>query len=438
MKILYTPAGDTDPIRDFHDGAILHIIRKYKPEKAVIFLSAEMTAKENERKVYSKAIKNIAPECEITFICSDIKDVHHMESLLPLADEFVKIRNKYPDIEILLNLSSGTPQMKTIMSFLATDFDNVRAVQVASPRKGSNRDNYAAQDTDDIDIIIATNEDNEPEYKDRSSEPQLSVLRRYALRYQIISLVQNYEYSNALKLYKKNKILFADVTGKLLEHAVYREMLKYDDAQKIISSVGGFKLATSAKREIQNLNEFLMVMELRQRQSKLTDFLVKITPFLYCLALFYFKSKLKINVNDIVVDLGNNKSKRISLDKLKYHYPEFLNALNREFGSFRDNSELSFSNILVMMAQTKECDKKLLALFKELRKVEQKQRNYAAHTIISITESDLRNIEPYFTSREIFSKLREAFLLVMQGEKIYEKNIYDDINRYIIKSMDEY
>lgn len=25
MSILYTPAGDTDPIRDFYDGAILHV-----------------------------------------------------------------------------------------------------------------------------------------------------------------------------------------------------------------------------------------------------------------------------------------------------------------------------------------------------------------------------------------------------------------------------
>ena len=29
MTILYTPAGDTDPIRAGHDGAILHIIRKF-------------------------------------------------------------------------------------------------------------------------------------------------------------------------------------------------------------------------------------------------------------------------------------------------------------------------------------------------------------------------------------------------------------------------
>lgn len=439
MRILYTPAGDTDPIRGFRDGAILHIIRKYKPEKAIIFLSLEMTEKENNTHLYSKAIKSLDTECEIEFINSGLKDVHHMETLLPLAEEFVKIRKAYGDAEILLNLSSGTPQMKTIMSFLATDFDNVRAIQVDSPSKGSNRRNHATQDSDDIDVMIETNEDNEPGYEDRCSEPQLKFLRRYAIRYQIISLVLNYEYSSALAIYKKNKSLFSDVVGKLLEHAVNREMLKFDEAKKIISSVNGFKLDLANKKEVQNLNEFLMVMELRQRQKKLPDFLVKITPFLYCLALFYFKNNLRVNIDNITSDNGSgSKSKKISLAKTQRYYPVFASALNKEFKVFRDNTELAFSNILVMMEQVNGCDSRLLSVFKNLRKVEQKQRNYAAHTIISISEEALRSIEPFWSSNEIFNKLREAFMLVMKNEKKYEKNVYDEINKYIIKSLDDF
>lgn len=32
MKILYSAVGDTDPIRDLRDGAILHIVRWYQPD----------------------------------------------------------------------------------------------------------------------------------------------------------------------------------------------------------------------------------------------------------------------------------------------------------------------------------------------------------------------------------------------------------------------
>ncbi|MBQ7021690.1 MAG: hypothetical protein IJN33_05230, partial [Phascolarctobacterium sp.] len=148
MKILYTPAGDTDPIRGFRDGAILHIIRHYSPDKVVIFLSAEMIEKEEERKVFTKAIKHLVPECEIEIIKENIVDAHHIDKLMPLAEAFLKIRRANANAEILLNLSSGTPQMKTIMSFLATDFEHVRGIQVDSPTGKSNRSNFANQDNE--------------------------------------------------------------------------------------------------------------------------------------------------------------------------------------------------------------------------------------------------------------------------------------------------
>ena len=51
MTILFTPAGDTDPVRGFRDGAILHILRHYpQVEKVILFLTKEMEEKENKEK----------------------------------------------------------------------------------------------------------------------------------------------------------------------------------------------------------------------------------------------------------------------------------------------------------------------------------------------------------------------------------------------------
>ena len=36
MRILISAVGDTDPIRNFHDGALVHIARKYRPDKIII------------------------------------------------------------------------------------------------------------------------------------------------------------------------------------------------------------------------------------------------------------------------------------------------------------------------------------------------------------------------------------------------------------------
>ena len=437
MKILYTPAGDTDPIRGFRDGAILHIIRHYSPDKVVIFLSAEMIEKEEERNVFTKAIKHLAPECEIEIIKENIVDAHHIDKLMPLAEAFLKIRRANANAEILLNLSSGTPQMKTIMSFLATDFENVRGIQVDSPTGKSNRSNFANQDNEDIDIIIEMNEDNEEGAPNRCSEPPLKMLKRYSLRHQMISLLDNYEYASALKMYQQNKDMFFEITGKLLNHAVNREMLKTKEAFACIDKIGKSSLQVSKNKEVQELNEFFMVMELRQKKKQLPEFIVKITPFLYYLTKFYFVNKLGIRLEQIG-ETARNKSVKISCEKMRNNYPDLLEALQNKYYNFRDGTDLAFSNLVIMLDAVTNCNGELLALLKELRVVEEKQRNYVAHTIIAISENDLMNIEPKLNSAQILEKLRKAFSLVMDGEEYFKKNIYDELNFHIKKTLEDF
>ena len=435
MSILYSPAGDTDPIRDCYDGALLHIIRTYKPSYARIFLSAEMTAKENSRQIYSKAIKHSTPECAFDFIKTDIVDVQVMEKLVPLVEEFLQLRKEYPNEEILLNLSSGTPQMKTVMSFLATDFENVRAIQVYTHQKGSNRSAHATQDAEDIDAVIENNFDDAPDFKCRCHEAQLSLLRRYSVRHQLISLVQNYEYSAALALYNQNKALFADETGKLLKHADLRSKMLIKDAFAVM----GKDIYTN--NSIRKTNEFLMVMELNQRKGKLVEFIPKLTPFLYELTLFYLGNKLGLNPSRFCYSKqGSNDSWRISTSKLREVAPGVLEHLNKRCGgSFRDNKELSFTNMLYILEAIQSVDARLLELLQTLRVVERKQRNKIAHTILmDITEETFKAIEPYISSERIVQLLRKVFVRIMQGESICKYNVYDELNTKIVMSLNKF
>ena len=48
MKVLFSCLGTSDPVRGYRDGPLLHILRHYRPEKAVILLSDE--ARELDRK----------------------------------------------------------------------------------------------------------------------------------------------------------------------------------------------------------------------------------------------------------------------------------------------------------------------------------------------------------------------------------------------------
>ena len=44
--VLFSPIGNTDPIRGFRDGAWLHICRIYQPRVCVVYLTAEMCRRE--------------------------------------------------------------------------------------------------------------------------------------------------------------------------------------------------------------------------------------------------------------------------------------------------------------------------------------------------------------------------------------------------------
>lgn len=41
-KILFSPIGGSDPIRNFRDGSMLHICRYYLPDKVILYLTGEM------------------------------------------------------------------------------------------------------------------------------------------------------------------------------------------------------------------------------------------------------------------------------------------------------------------------------------------------------------------------------------------------------------
>lgn len=443
MTILYTPAGDTDPIRAGHDGAILHIIRKYHPRMVRIFLSKDMTAKEEQRQVYSKAIKYNAPDCEIGFTKTDIIEVQLMENLIPLAEEFLQLRKEYPNEKIILNLSSGTPQMKSIMSFLATDFENVIPVQVDSPSRGSNRAAYATQDDDDIDEIIKTNEDNNENREDRCHEAPLSLLRRYNIRHQLISLIENYEYSAAYALYNKNSAMFTDVTGQLIKHADLRAKLQTEKAFTVGKDLVDKQV--SKNERINMLYEFFMVMWLRQKKGDLAEFVVKLTPFLFELLLYYFETQTDLKPARFCTKKDNiNASWKISREMLADVSPDtllYLDTMGK--GNFRDGTNLSFYNMLKILHALNEKAPKdkltvLLNLLDELRLVEDNHRNGLAHTITNITEESLTAIAPYKTSDEIMGLVSNVFMKITAKEKLNISNLYDNLNIRIIASLEEF
>ena len=165
MRILFTPAGDTDPVRGFHDGAILHILRHYPADKVILFLTKDMEEKEDEMHCYTRGIASVAPDVTVEILRSGITEPQKYEKLTAIQDAFASAYDAHPEAEWLLNVSSGTPQIKTVMALLALDYPRTKAIQVSSPEGKSNRDNQPCETADELIEMLDCNEDAEPDRK---------------------------------------------------------------------------------------------------------------------------------------------------------------------------------------------------------------------------------------------------------------------------------
>ncbi|NMD38591.1 MAG: CRISPR-associated protein Csm6, partial [Christensenellaceae bacterium] len=47
-KVLFSPIGDSDPVRDSYDGSMLHIARYYLPNKIYLYFTKQMLKKKSE------------------------------------------------------------------------------------------------------------------------------------------------------------------------------------------------------------------------------------------------------------------------------------------------------------------------------------------------------------------------------------------------------
>ncbi|OQR08658.1 hypothetical protein B6U46_04380 [Ligilactobacillus salivarius] len=61
MTTLISCIGDTDPIRNRHDGALLHLARVFRPEKILLIYSERALLKENNILLALNSIEGYSP-----------------------------------------------------------------------------------------------------------------------------------------------------------------------------------------------------------------------------------------------------------------------------------------------------------------------------------------------------------------------------------------
>lgn len=442
MRILFTPAGDTDPVRGFRDGAMLHILRHYPADKVIVFLTKDMEEKEETMQCYSKGIKLLAPDCTVSFIKSGITEPQDFEKLTVIQSEFDKAFNdkEHESAEWLLNISSGTPQIKSVMSLLALDYPQAKAIQVASPEGKSNRGNNPCSTTEELMEMLECNEDNEADAPNRTSEPPLLLLKRHGLELQIVSLIQHYEYAGALQLIKCNPVLFSETTKKLMEHAALRKELMWRDANKAINR---YKENTLIENP-DDFSEYFQVLEMCQRKKQLPEFVLKLSPVLADLGHYYLTKIKGFRLTDCGFDKQNKTGVKnyfiVTRNKMFANYPGMLAFVEKQLGGPLRDGALYF-NLILLICQYFEANdlssdnthKEICRVFLLLRDVEEKIRNPIAHTITNQTDKDIKN-STGMDSKDILCNLHQVIKLI-RGRDVQWS--YDRLNGFIVDSLRE-
>ena len=440
-RILFSPIGSTDPIKNCHDGACLHIVRHYQPERVVLFFTKEMGESEHNDHRYTIAIKQVAPDCIIEPpIYTDIVDPSRYEAFSRILPQAVaELLEKYPEHEILLNLSSGTPQIKTILAILAADNDRCVGIQTVTPVRAAN-DHKVIMTEKEIQELIESNYDNEPETASRLEEPPLSVFRYHSERNRILALIRSYQYQAALMLAEQSPLV-PEQAKVLLRHAAKRAALLPADAWEILSTYQGNELFFFKGYKEESLVEYFLVMQIDQENGHLSSFTLRMIPFLYEFLSEYVRKYARQTLT-AVCEKGRKGGVYLVREKLKTIMPEFLTYLDNEYYPQYRDQPLSFLLLdhycLYMQKKNLAKDANLhTALLDDLKKIRNVRtlRNDLAHEITNVTEERFR--ERMEMGSEQMLHIFIHMLCLVYGKNINQiRDLYHTMNGWIEEALE--
>ena len=384
MRILISAVGDTDPIRNFHDGALVHIARKYRPDKIIIIFSERTIGKkENIEKVLHAIDPEYVPEIVIHKPIILNADIYVFDTM---DDQFESIIQQYytKDDELLLNLSSATPQVKAALFIINRLSEiNVKAIQVPTPVNDSN-ENVPHDNVEDIDILIDTNEDNVEDFVDRTLEDESEKFLHALMKKTIRDFIKKYDYKASLEIANQ----LPDFPGLKDCRKKLQDIVDSLDRQDIPQLLQKKKWSEEQKKV---LNAYLTI-DLQKERGNFSEGLIRIK-----------------NLTEFILE-----------DYIGNRYPEFLD-------NYVNESEKYYLGIQDYNKILQIKDRTLYDKIKPILRIN-KTRNTVAHRLDSIKAEDLKQLGPVLKTLKGLVKKQYQFT-----EKDFD--FYKDLNKELLELL---
>lgn len=438
-KILFSPIGGTDPISstNLHDGSMLHIVRWEKPDKIILYMSKEMIDFQEKDDRYRYCLNKLfEQQGRENVVIDEIKrpNLADVQDFDFFYDEFRGIISEImssmtEDDELLINISSGTPAMKSGLLVLLTmgEFP-AKAIQVVTPTRSLNEHQHRDYDNE---VLWEFNEDNIEGSENRCKEvtcPSLSVYKNEQI---IKKLVKEYDYQAAVIVAKS---MPEDTTMNYLPYlrlAEARLALDFSTVDSLIRETGYDCLAVRASNG-RKYYEYALALEVKRKRGEFGDFIRAISPIISDLFKMAVKNQCDIDISDYTY-IGANGEIRWSQSALAG--TQLLNILNSGYSNGFQYGFVRSDHYRQIITSLSGSNSRLIELTEKLRSVEEKIRNTAAHAIVSMNDSLIEE-KSGFTSNRIIQMIRQYFSYTGTNVRSDQWNAYDEMNNYIIDKID--
>lgn len=427
MNVLFSPIGSTDPISNYRDGAMLHICRLYRPDKVYLYLSKEMCKYHDLDDRYRKSIefleRDLQWQCEIEVIRDEeMENVQIFDSFIDSFEaELERIRQEDQPEKILVNVSSGTPAMKSSLQILSMLGNEILAIQVSTPVRTSNK-YHEDKESYDLKMQWEFNEDNTEKFENRCMVSEAKRLLDRIRKESIEKYILVYDYEAAKILAETLSQTPSEAFRECLNIAIARNKLDLNSIKakrKKYSIESWFPIVKD--RDMKEY-EYLLAMQVKLERKQYADFVKDITPIFYSLAERVLKKYCGLSFSDI----GEKRKDKWELSQEK------LDKLGISLGIYR--REKIYTHHILKIMEKKCSDSNVLKLMSDIRSVEDKVRNLAAHEIVGVTKEWMEK-RISFTVEDVMDKLFQ--LAVDAGISISnkERNVYKRMNEELIKLL---
>mgnify|MGYP005762381849 FL=1 len=411
MTTLISCIGDTDPIRNRHDGALLHLVRVFRPKKILLIYSEHALSKETNILLALNSIDGYNPMIEKSDEVISDSEVFIFDKMYEVLNGIISKYSK-EDEDLILNLSSGTPQMKSALFTINRLKDiNVKAYQVVTPSHSSN-EGIKHDNNLDIDYLISTNLDNRDDFEKRILEDKAEKFQQTLIKRTMKDLLNSFDYESLYNLSKRYRVLSKNKMKKIVSSLKdLTEAVKYQKLLKVVDQT------EYCEREKKLINSYLIIL-LQTNRELVSEVLIRSKNIgEYACELY-----LEKNYPDLILwDKGRPYLNSIN-------YPDIESKLlNNKDIHYRKEQYLNIHFYIQILKELDE-DEELIESLNKLSGYNQ-QRNKVAHGLSEIPASQVNVRKIVNLCYQIVGKcvdLKEDW-----------NNFYDQFNKEISAMLNE-